>query len=85
MGGWNLKFKKYILKYFYKNFLGVINFNFQTVNNTYENSASWPLDLGFGIVYPVFQPIPCRVTLGGTVQGWTGTTHPNIKCYIFAG
>ena len=44
---------------------GVINFNFSTMDIPYENNAAWPADLGFGINYPNYKKIPCRVSIAG--------------------
>ncbi|CAD8140771.1 unnamed protein product [Paramecium octaurelia] len=56
---------------------GAINFNMSTVNSTYESSAAWPNDLGFGLGNDAKKRIPCYVSIR--------TSHPNVQCWVFSG
>ena len=49
---------------------GAINFNMSTVNSTYESSAAWPNDLGFGLGNDGKKRIPCYVSIR--------PSHPNV-------
>ena len=59
----------------------------------YENNAAWPADLGFGLVFPNYNKIPCRVAIAGEEVGvdteiYSATwnlRNPNVRCYLFAG
>lgn len=64
---------------------GAINFNMSTVNSTYDSSAAWPNDLGFGIGNDAYLQIPCTVIINGQTVGYAGTIHPNVVCYAFSG
>lgn len=41
-----------------------------TVNSTYESSAAWPNDLGFGLGNDAKKRIPCFVSIR--------PSHPNV-------
>lgn len=49
---------------------GALNFNMSTVNSTYDSSAAWPNDLGFGIANDTHKRIPCYVSIKAN--------HPNV-------
>ena len=67
--------------------------NFSTLDIPYENNAAWPEDLGFGISYPNYRTVPCRVSINGEEVGvdteiYSATwnlRNPNVRCYLFAG
>jgi hypothetical protein len=56
---------------------GSINFNMSTVNSTYESSAAWPNDLGFGLGNDAMLRIPCYVSIRAS--------HKNVQCWVFSG
>jgi hypothetical protein len=67
---------------------GAVTFNVSSIYNSYDDSAAWPLHLGYnGVGDNDFKEYPCKVYIYGRDVGAESEWdyHPDVRCYIRTG